>query len=101
MGARAVVADLLERGRAGRGRIPGKHGAPAQPYAVVSVVVDDRPGELARIFNEAGSLGVNIEDLSIEHSPGQDVGLVELAVAPAAAEALRADLRARGWRVHD
>jgi prephenate dehydrogenase len=99
--ARAVVADLLERGRTGRGRIPGKHGAPAQPYAVVSVVVDDRPGELARIFNEAGALGVNIEDLSIEHSPGQDVGLVELAVAPAAAEALRADLRARGWRVHE
>jgi prephenate dehydrogenase len=99
--ARAVLAGMLERGRAGRGRIPGKHGAPAQPYAVVSVVVDDRPGELARIFNEAGSLGVNIEDLSIEHSPGQDVGLVELAVAPPAAEALRADLRARGWRVHD
>jgi prephenate dehydrogenase len=101
VGARAVVAGMLERGRAGRGRIPGKHGAPAQPYAVVSVVVDDRPGELARIFNEAGALGVNIEDLSIEHSPGQDVGLVELVVAPAAAEALRADLRARGWRVHD
>ena len=99
--ARAVVSDALERGRAGRGRIPGKHGAPPQPYAVVSVVVDDRPGELARIFNEAGALGVNIEDLSIEHSPGQAVGLVELAVAPAAAGALRADLRARGWRVHD
>ena len=99
--ARAVVAAALERGRAGRGRIPGKHGAPPQPYAVVSVVVDDRPGELARIFNEAGALGVNIEDLSIEHSPGQEVGLVELAVAPAAADALRADLRARGWRVHD
>ena len=95
------MAGLLERGRAGRDRIPGKHGAPALPYAVVSVVVDDRPGELARIFDEAGSLGVNIEDVSIEHSPGQHVGLVELAVAPAAAEVLRADLRARGWRVHD
>ena len=51
-------------------------------YAVVPVVLADRPGELARLFADAGAAGVNIEDIRIEHSPGQPVGLVELAVAP-------------------
>ena len=42
------------------------------------------PGELARLVVDVGAAGVNIEDIRIEHSPGQPVGLVELAVAPGA-----------------
>src|SRR5690606_28787929 len=57
------VTDLLRRGNAGRGRIPGKHGGPARDYAVVQVVIGDRPGELARLFQVAEEAGVNIEDV--------------------------------------
>ena len=48
----------------------------------------------------SGAAGVNIEDIRIEHSPGQPVGLVELAVAPAAAGGLAAALAGLGWVVH-
>lgn len=84
------VADLLLRGNAGHSRIPGKHGGDPSPYAVVPVVIPDRPGELAMIFQAAGIAGVNIEDVTIEHSPGRPLGVLELAVEPAAAERLAA-----------
>lgn len=99
-GAADEVRGLLADGVAGRARIPGKHGAPAVAYAAVPVVIGDRPGELARLLVAAGEAGVNVEDVSIEHSPGQPVGLVELAVKPAAADDLAAALRAAGWTVH-
>lgn len=98
--ARRTVGGLLADGVAGRARIPGKHGAPAVAYASVPVVIGDRPGELARLLLAAGEAGVNVEDVSIEHSPGQPVGLVELAVKPDAADALADALRAAGWTVH-
>ena len=76
------VADLLERGIDGVHRIPGKHGGPTRDFAAVQVVIPDRPGELARLFQAAGEAGVNIEDVSIEHSPGLPVGVAELWVRP-------------------
>lgn len=94
------LRSLLSRGRAGHLLIPGKHGRPAVRYAVVPVVVPDEPGALARIFAAAGEAGVNIEDISIEHSPGQPVGLVEIAVLPTAVDVLSTALSAQGWSVH-
>jgi prephenate dehydrogenase len=38
--------------------------------------------------------------VSIEHSPGQPVGLVELSVAPGAEHTLAEALTARGWQLH-
>lgn len=98
-GPNEAVRDLLERGVAGRDRIPGKHGGPPAIYAMVPVVVEDRPGELARLFVDAGRAGVNVEDVAIEHSPRQPVGLVELAVRPEAAAQLAQALEGMGWRV--
>jgi prephenate dehydrogenase len=95
-----ALTQLLAAGVAGRARIPGKHGAPPTTYAVVPVVVADRPGELARLLVDAGAAGINVEDVSIEHSPGQPAGSVELAVRPEAMEPLTAALRERGWTVH-
>ena len=69
-------------------------------YAVVPVVIPDEPGALARLFLAAGEAGVNLEDVAIEHSPGQPVGLVELSVAPDRVDALVAALRDGGWGVH-
>ncbi|WP_129838821.1 prephenate dehydrogenase [Streptomyces sp. RFCAC02] len=95
----AGVEDLLRRGRAGRDRVPGKHGAAPAAYETVSVHITDRPGELARIFADAGEAGVNVEDVRIEHATGQQAGLVQLMVDPGAAPGLIAALRQRGWSI--
>lgn len=99
-GARAVLARAVAAGNDGHARIPGKHGAAPTRYAVVTVVVPDRPGQLGRLFTEMGEVGVNLEDLRLEHSPGQPVGLAEVSVLPAARTRLEAALRDRGWTVH-
>jgi len=91
------VADLLDRGQAGVARIPGKHGGTPREFTAVQVVIRDQPGELARLFDAAGTAGVNIEDIRIEHSPGLPVGVAELSVRPAEAAALLAALDAGGW----
>lgn len=93
------IEDVLRRGNAGRVRVPGKHGAAPTAYETVAVLISDRPGELARIFADAGSAGVNVEDVRIEHATGQESGLVQLMVEPAAAPVLSAALRERGWSI--
>jgi prephenate dehydrogenase len=93
------LAAILDRGRAGVARIPGKRGGPARAFTAVQVVINDRPGELARLFAAVGEAGVNIEDVGIEHSPGLPVGVAELSVRPEASERLIAALAAGGWPV--
>ena len=80
-------------------RVPGKHGAAPASYETVSVLISDRPGELARIFADAGSAAVNVEDVRIEHATGQEAGLVQLMVEPSAAPVLSLALRERGWSI--
>lgn len=98
-GALHALAATIAAGNAGVVRIPGKHGGAPRRYGEVTVLVPDRPGELGRLFGEVGEVGVNIEDLSLEHSPRQRVGMATLAVVPAAARMLEEALELRGWRV--
>lgn len=98
-GARAVLARTVADGNAGHARIPGKHGAPPAAYATVRVVVDDHPGELARLLVEIGEEQVNLEDLRIDHGLGLPFGLAEVAVLPAAAGPLTEALQGRGWQI--
>jgi len=93
------VTGLLDRGRAGVARIPGKHGGQPRNFTVVQVVIADQPGELARLFNAAGAAGVNIEDVRIEHSPGLPVGVAELSVRPDQSSVLLDAMEAGGWPV--
>jgi len=93
------LAGLLDEGRAGVARIPGKRGKPPRDDVIVQVVIRDQPGELARLFQVAGASGVNIEDIGIEHSPGLPVGVAELTVRPAAVPRLTEALSAAGWPV--
>ncbi|MFJ8782983.1 MULTISPECIES: prephenate dehydrogenase [unclassified Streptomyces] len=93
------IEDMLRRGNAGQVRVPGKHGSAPRVYEVVAVLIDDQPGQLARIFADAGRAGVNIEDVRIEHATGQQAGLVQLMVEPSAAPVLAASLRERGWAI--
>ncbi len=93
------LAAVLTAGQAGAEAIPGKRGGPAPHYAVVQVVIGDRPGELAGIFAAAGAAGINVEDIRIEHTPGLEVGIAELSVRPERARELSAALSAAGWPV--
>ncbi|MGW8380338.1 prephenate dehydrogenase [Streptomyces sp. ODS28] len=91
------IGRVLRRGNAGRARVPGKHGQAPAAYATVAVLIGDRPGELARIFADAGAAGVNIEDVRIEHATGQQAGHVQLMVEQSAVQVLKSALRERGW----
>ncbi len=97
---RARLQELLQEGVAGTLAIPGKHGGPTRPTRSVFVSVPDHPGELARLFADAGASEVNIEDVHIDHDPGRPVGLVELLVDEQRAEHLLASLESRGWVTH-
>ncbi len=94
------LSEILVRGVSGTRAIPGKHGGPALATASLFVSVPDHPGELARLFADVGEIGVNIEDLYIDHDPGRPVGLVELVVQDTAAETLRESLETRSWLTH-
>ncbi|WP_022890058.1 prephenate dehydrogenase [Agromyces italicus] len=97
-GARRRVAEELAGGNTGVARLPGKHGTDKR-FTTVTVMVDDRPGQLARLLAEIGEIGINLEDLRLEHSPGRQVGLAEVQVVPEAAERLSNELAGRGWRI--
>lgn len=94
------LVEILNRGVAGTQVIPGKHGGPSLETGAVYVLVPDHPGELARLFGDVGEIGVNVEDLRIDHDPGRPAGLVELVVEAGAAERLRAALEDRKWTAH-
>jgi prephenate dehydrogenase len=100
-GARSVVSDLLARGNLGRELVPGKHGAAPAPTSTVVVAVDDRPGELGRLFAEVGATGCNLEDVRIDHALGRPTGLVELTVSADLRESLIVSLRSAGWDVRE
>jgi prephenate dehydrogenase len=99
IGSRAAVARVIADGRTGRERIPGKHGEPVTRYAVVTALLPDTAGQLARLFNDIGEAGINVEEFGLEHAPGQKVGLAGVSVLPAAREALEKALIERGWHV--
>jgi prephenate dehydrogenase len=99
-GEREPLAAILERGLAGTLAIPGKHGGPPRPTGSVFVSVPDHPGELARLFADAGESNVNIEDVRIDHDPARETGQVELVVDESRAEHLMESLEARGWAIH-
>ena len=98
LGARRAIADLIGAGNAGVARIPGKHGDDRR-FAQLVVMIDDTPGQLARLLTEIGELGVNMEDLRLEHSPGAPIGFAEVSVVPEAEASLIEALTARGWRI--
>ncbi len=99
-GDRPRLAGILDRGVAGTAVIPGKHGGPSRSETTLFVAVPDHPGELARLLADAGDIGVNVEDLRIDHDPSREYGLVELTVATDRADHLLSSLEDRGWTTH-
>ena len=98
-GARLDIAELMTEGNDGVARIPGKHGGAPKAFSALTVLVDDTPGQIARLLAEVGEIGVNVEDMRMEHSQGQPVGMVEISVVPTARDGLVHDLTERGWKI--
>jgi prephenate dehydrogenase len=98
-GSLALLHSLLVSGNQGVSKIPGKHGGQYAEYEQLTVIIDDSPGALAALLNFIGEIDINIEDLKLEHSPGADIGLVELQVMPAALKTLATRLTESGWRL--
>jgi prephenate dehydrogenase len=94
-----ALTDLIERGRLEVARIPGKHGGAPRDWAGVTVIVPDKPGHLVRLLQDAAAVNVNVEDISIEHSPRQSVGLTTLFVLPSSASVLVDALEGNNWEV--
>ena len=96
----AAMAQLISNGQKGRAMIPGKHGGKARNYIYLDIVIDDKPGQLAAIIEACAAAKVNIEDLAIEHTPGQQTGLITLAFSPEDSAVVAAHLEKEGWKVH-
>ncbi len=97
-GSLAKLDQTIANGNRGVEQIPGKHGSRNSQFSSFVVMIDDQPGALARLLTEIGEIGINVEDLKLEHSPGAPIGLVELQVLPSMGEKLTKDLTERGWR---
>ncbi len=98
-GDRKELQQFLIDGNNGLRKIPGKHGLVQRNYASLSIVINDEAGQLAKIFNDCAKADVNIEDLSIEHSPGQLTGLITLSVSEKDEVKLFDHLSSCGWDV--
>ena len=98
-GALGTVAATIAAGNSGVTRIPGKHGGVRRAYDVVTVLVPDQPGELARLLGDVGKAEINLEELQLEHAPKQAVGLASLSVLRGLGGQLEQRLTDGGWRV--
>ncbi len=96
----SAIEEIIAQGRAGQARIPGKHGGKSREYTYLPIVIEDKPGQLAALFDACSHVNVNVEDLTIEHSPGQFTGLITLALSSKDSELLSEYLRKSGWNVH-
>ena len=91
--------EILELGRENHARIPGKHGGKKRDYWYLPIIIADKPGQLAKIFDACSLVSANVEDLTIEHTPGQESGLVTLALSKADSVKVYEQLINDGWRV--
>ncbi len=98
-GIAGAIATVIASGNRGVERIPGKHGEAPRRWGYVEVLVPDKPGELGRLFTDLGDIGVNLEDLVLEHSVGQPVALARVMIDPGRVDETGTELEARGWTV--
>ncbi|HEX5672200.1 MAG TPA: prephenate dehydrogenase/arogenate dehydrogenase family protein [Acidimicrobiia bacterium] len=73
----------------------------AAPVAAVGVVLDDRPGEIARVGHALESSGVDLRDLQLRHATHGGGGVLTLSVRAVEADRLRAALTLEGLRLLD
>ncbi len=95
-----ALKNLFINGNKGRAKVSGKHGSKPRNYSHLMIVIKDEPGALSQLFEQCAAINANIEDLSIEHSPGQLTGLITLAFSPDDALRVQDHLLSHDWKVH-
>lgn len=89
---RAVLDERLRRSREIRS-------AMAAPVETVSMVLEDRPGEMARVGLALSLSGVDLRDLQLRHAVHGGGGVLTLSVRSGEAERLRQALELEKFRV--
>ncbi|AXV06576.1 Prephenate and/or arogenate dehydrogenase [Euzebya pacifica] len=93
------LSTMLTDAREARNAMPGKGGVSGQ-LVELRVVIPDAPGAIADITSTVSSLGINIEDIGIDHAPDGKRGQMRLAVNGfEAAEKAHEALGANGYEV--
>ncbi len=96
-----ALEEILSEGRDGTRVLPGKHGLAPVDLGQVVVELPDTPGSLTRLFSDVGALGVNVEDLAIEHDPVRQVGYLAISVVWDSVDELTSKMRTAGWTVRE
>jgi prephenate dehydrogenase len=96
-----AVRRVIARGRDGVTGLPGKHGRErGQIWEPVVLEIPDQPGALADIFADVTRIGVNVEDVEIEHDPVRTVGYLAIMVdGPEPAARLATLMVEAGWKL--
>lgn len=71
------------------------------PVAAVRVLLDDRPGEIARVGHALAETGADVRDLQLRHATRGGGGILTLSVVPGQEEALAEALMVEGFRIVD
>jgi prephenate dehydrogenase len=96
-----ALRQALQEARKARRSLPGKETATGA-LVELHLPIPDRPGVLAEVTTTVGSVGVNIEDLAIDHAPEGGRGTLRLAIiGPKHAGAARRALEAVGYEVQE
>jgi prephenate dehydrogenase len=98
--ARVMAGDLeglageLERARVRRASM-------APPVALVEVILQDRPGEIAAVGHALQTSKVDVRDLQLRHAVHGGGGILSLSVRPGEAETLKAALVREGFAIEN
>ncbi len=88
------VSGLLDSARRTRAAL-------APPEKALGVLLEDQPGEIARVGQALAASGVDLRDLQLRHATHGGGGVLTLSVRPDEAHSLRRDLIAQGFRLLD
>jgi prephenate dehydrogenase len=93
------LREALHEARKARRSLPGKETVTGA-LVELHLPIPDRPGVLAEVTTTVGGVGVNIEDLAIDHAPEGGRGTLRLAIiGPKHASTARRALEALGYEV--
>lgn len=86
------VVDRMSNARAIRRSL-------AAPVETVSIVLEDRPGQMARVGHSLSESGVDLRDLQLRHAVHGGGGVLTLSVRVGEADKLRAALTRDGFSI--
>lgn len=91
-GLRAEITDRMSSARATRKSM-------AAPVESVSILLEDRPGQMARVGHSLSESGVDLRDLQLRHAVHGGGGVLTLSVRSGEAAKLRDALAADGFTI--